>query len=192
MQKPTGYDEAKASGEYTPVELGGHYAVIKQVSEKTTSAGTEMIVVVLDFAGNDKQPEYHSKAFQADDREDKKWPYNGTKWIFVNDMGDRTKTSRQFKTFCTCVEKSNNFTISWGGESWAQQFKGKQIGTVFGEEEQEYDGNVSMRRLPKWFCTVDAVKDAKIPEPKYRPHLAQPADNSFIQVPDTMEDSIPF
>ena len=132
MQKPTGYDEAKASGEYTPVELGGHYAVIKQVSEKTTSAGTEMIVVVLDFAGNDKQPEYHSKAFQADDREDKKWPYNGTKWIFVNDMGDRTKTSRPFKTFCTCFEKSNGVQIQWGGSNWGQQFKGKKIGVQLG------------------------------------------------------------
>lgn len=192
MQKPIGYDEAKASGEFTPVELGGHYCVIKQVAERQSSTGKEMIVVLFDFCKPDQQENYFSDQFNNDDRDEKKWPFAGTKYIMVNDFRDPKKTSRQFKTFCTCVEKSNNFTISWGGESWAQQFKGKQIGAVFGEEEQEYDGNVSMRRLPKWFCTVDAVKNAKIPEPKYLPHQAQPADNSFIQVPDTMEDSIPF
>jgi hypothetical protein len=167
MQKPTGYDEAKASGDFTPVELGGHYAVIKQVSETTSGSGVQMVVVVLDFAGNDKQPEYHSRAFKSDDRDDKKWPYNGTKWVFVYDAQDRSKTSRQFKTFCTCFEKSNGVQIQWGGSNWGQQFKGKKIGVVYGEEENEYDGKITMRRVPRWFCDWNKVNDQKIPEPKY-------------------------
>ncbi len=36
MQKPKSYEETKASGDFTPVELGGHRLIIKQVSETTT------------------------------------------------------------------------------------------------------------------------------------------------------------
>ena len=49
MKKPDGYDEAKASGEFTPVKDGGHYAVIKQVSERQSSTGKDMVVVLFDF-----------------------------------------------------------------------------------------------------------------------------------------------
>ena len=32
MNKPNAYDETQAGGEFTPVELGGHKLVIKQVN----------------------------------------------------------------------------------------------------------------------------------------------------------------
>ena len=46
MQKPSGYDEAQASGEFIPIELGGHYATIKQVTETQSKGGRDMIVVL--------------------------------------------------------------------------------------------------------------------------------------------------
>ena len=194
MEKPNGYDAAPISGEFTPVELGGHYCVVKQVSEVQSSTGKDMIVVLLDFCAPDKQPNYFSKLFENDDREDKKWPFNGTKYIMVHDYAEPNKTSRQFKTFCTCVERSNNFEISWGGKNWASQFKGKKIGAVYGEEEHEYDGKTSMRRLPKWFCKIDAVETAEIPKPKLlrKPEEAKPDANGFMSVPDDVDDEIPF
>ena len=202
MQKPNGYDEAQASGEFIPVELGGHYAIIKQVSETQSKSGRDMIVVLYDFVKPDKQAGYFSNQFNSDDREQKKWPFAGTKYIMVQDYNDPSKTSRQFKTFCTCVEKSNNYTIAWGGNAWAQQFKSKFIGVVFGEEESEYDGKISMRRVPNWFCKTDAVKDATIPQPKYingvspavqtsQAATAETAD-AFLSIPDGMDEEIPF
>lgn len=200
MQKPNGYDEATAAGEFTPVELGGHYCIIKQVSEVTSSTGKEMIVVLLDFNKQDRQPGYFSKMFENDDREEKKWPFNGTKYIMVYDYNEPNKTSRQFKTFCTCVEKSNNFEITWGGNKWADQFKGKQIGAVYGEEEHEYDGKVSMRRLPKYFCKTEAVKDAEVPKAKLldKPKATAATDtdgfdaDGFMSLPKEAEDKIPY
>lgn len=197
MQKPNGYDEARESGTFTPVELGGHYAVIKQVTEMQSGTGKDMIVVLIDFDKKDKQPEYHSKAFQSNDRPDKKWPFNGSKYIVVSDYNDSSKTSRAFKTFCTSFEKSNNCSIQWGGSDWGKQFKGKKIGVVYGEEEHEYDGQTSMRRLPKWFCSWDSVESAKVPEPKYlrRPAAAESVPQSadgFINVPDDAGEEIPF
>lgn len=193
MQKPSGYDEAKQSGEYTPIDLGGHYCVIKQVSEKQSSTGKDMIVVLIDFCKPDQQADYFTARFNNDTRPDyeKKWPYSGTKYIMVKDYQDPNKTSRQFKTFCTLVEKSNNFTIQWGGENWAQQFKGKKIGAVYGEEEHEYEGRISMRETLKWFCSWDFVKSANVPAPKYL-ETKRPADEVPYMTPPEVDEAIPF
>lgn len=198
MQKPSGYDEAKASGEYTPINLGGHYCVIKQLSEKQSSTGKDMVVVVFDFCAPDKQANYFADQFANDTREEKKWPYQGTKYIMVNDYQDPKKTSTQFKTFITCVENSNGFQVKWGIANWAAQFKGKKIGAVFGEEESEYDGKTSMRRLVRWFCSTDAVMDAKVPDPKYLKAkkndnlTAASTDTGFMNIPDDADEEIPF
>lgn len=201
MQKPSGYDEAKASGEFTPVNLGGHYAIIKQVSERQSSTGKDMIVVLFDFCKPDKQVDYFANQFNNDDRENKKWPFAGTKYIMVNDYNDPSKTSKNFKTFCTCVEKSNNYQIAWGGNAWAQQFKNKFIGVVFGEEENEYEGKITMRRNPRWFCNLDRVETSGVPTPKYLNGIspAQTTTNDkaegvdgFLNIPDDMAEEIPF
>lgn len=201
MRKPSGYDEAKASGEFTPVDLGGHHAIVKQVSERQSSTGKDMIVVLFDFDDHDKQVGYFTKQFNGDDRPDKKWPYLGSKYIMVSDYNDPSKTSRAFKTFCTCIEKSNNCQIQWGGNNWAAQFRGKKIGVVYGEEENEYEGKISMRRAVKWFCRYDQAEEARIPDPKYlngigpanAPQKTTKPDTPFMNIPDEIsEDEIPF
>ena len=198
MNKPQGYDEARTSGEFTPAAPGGHYAVIKQVSERESSTGKSMIVVLFDFCKPDAQADYFAGLFSSDNREDKKWPFAGTKYIMVQDYEDPTKTSRNFKTFCTCFEESNNCQVQWGGGSWANQFKNKKIGVVFGEEENEYDGKTFMRSVPKWFCQWAKVADAKIPPVKYLPghsvEQSTPKTDTagFMQLPEGMDDEIPF
>lgn len=197
MQKPNGYDETRAGGEFTPVELGGHYAVIKQVSEMQSSTGKDMVVVLFDFDDSDAQAGYFAHQFENDDRPEKKWPFPGKKYIMIADYNDPSKTSRAFKTFCTSAEKSNNFQIQWGGNNWAAQFVGKKIGVVFGEEESEYEGKVSMRRVPKWFCEYSKAENQKIPQAKLLSGVVgQPApaaeDNSFINIPDGVHEEIPF
>ena len=198
MLKPNGYDDAKTIGEFTPVELGGHYAVIKQVAERETSTGKGMIVVLFDFCKPDKQVGYFTAQFENSDKEDKKWPFAGSKYVMINDYNDPQKTSRAFKTFCTCVEKSNNMQIAWTGNGGGKQFAGKKIGVVYGEEEQEYNGKVSMRHVPKWFCVYDKVGEQDIPRPKYlngsSPATAPAkADDGFMDIPDdSTDEEIPF
>lgn len=194
MNKPSGYDDVQVGGGFTPVDLGGHYCQIKQVAERKSSTGKDMIVVVFDFVKPDAQEGYFMEQFKNDVREDKKWPFAGSKYIMVNDYQEPSKTSRQFKSFCTCVENSNSYQIQWGGNDWAAQFKGKKIGAVYGEEEHEYDGKVSKRRLVRYFCSLDAVKDAKIPEAKLLKNVSRPAanDTSFVNIPEGTEEEIPF
>lgn len=198
MLKPNGYDDAKTIGEFTPVELGGHYAVIKQVAERETSTGKGMIVVLFDFCKPDKQAGYFSTQFENSDKEDKKWPFAGSKYVMINDYNDPQKTSRAFKTFCTCVEKSNNMQIAWTGNGWGKQFAGKKIGVVYGEEEQEYNGKVSMRHVPKWFCAYDKVSEQSVPNPKYlngfspAPSTQAKKDDGFMNIDDATDEEIPF
>ena len=197
MQKPTGYDEAQASGEYVKVDLGGHYCQIKQVSEVKSKSGRDMIVVLFDFCSPDKQDGYFTQSYDNDTRPDKKWPFNGSKYIMVNDYADPKKTSRQFKTFCYLFEKSNNCEIKWDIPDWGKQFKGKRIGVVYGKEESEWDGKVRMRTVPFYFCEFDKAKEAKLPDPKYLQKSApvsspSSSGNDWMTVPDGADEEIPF
>ena len=198
MQKPNGYDEAKASGDFTSVELGGHYLVIKQVSERQNKNGQPMIVVLFDFAHNDKQPGYFMDQFKNDIRPDKKWSNQATQYINVYDSDGNT--SRSFKTFTTCVEHSNpGFAVVWG-DGFCQQFKDKKIGGVFGEQMDFYNGDEKKKRVLRWFVSSDKVKDAAAPEisetQAYKSYKAnggaasQTAD--FMSIPDFLSDELPF
>lgn len=198
MNKPSGYDETRASGEFIPPEVGGHYCQIVQVRETKTQTGKDQIVVLFDFCSPDKQAGMFKSSFENDTRpkDEKKWPFAGSKWIIVNDYEDASKTSRAFKTFCSCVESSNNYEIKWGGSDWEKQFKGKKIGAVFGEEENEYNGKTTMRSQLRYFCSWDYVSKAKVPDPKYLSNRQQSTgsqqSNDFMNIPDGSDEEIPF
>ena len=68
MQKPNSYDTTQAAGEFEPIKLGGHKMVIKQVSERQSQGGLNMIVVLFDFADGDEQAGYFMKQFENDIR----------------------------------------------------------------------------------------------------------------------------
>ena len=197
MQKPNGYDEAKAGGDFTPVELGGHHLVIKQVSEKMNKNNQPMIVVLFDFAQNDKQAGYFMEQFKNDIRPEKKWPNQATQYINVYDQDG--KTSRNFKTFTTCVEHSNaGFTTQWG-DNFCQQFKDKKIGGVFGEQMDYYNGDEKKKRVLRWFVSSDKVADAQIPDmsetaayKQYKQNGAIASSDGFMNIPDGIDEELPF
>lgn len=203
MNKPNAYDETQAGGEFTPVELGGHKLVIKQVNETKSKTGKDMIVVLFDFAEDDKQPGYFMEQFQNDIRPDKKWPNQATQYILTEDA--EGKCTRNFKTFTTCVEHSNaGFSVQWG-DKFCQCFKGKKIGGVFGEQMDYYNGEEKKKRVLRWFCSLDKVADAAIPDmsetkayKEYKqgggmPNYGTPGDDGFMNIPDNIDDSeLPF
>ena len=200
MQKPNNYENTQAQGEFTPVELGGHKLIIKQVNETVSKKGKQMIVVLFDFAPDDIQPGYFTKQFRDDIRPDKKWPNQATQYILTED--ENGDCSRSFKTFITCVENSNSgFTTQWG-DAFAKQFKNKKIGGVFGSQMDYYDGKEKEKRVLRWFISVDKVTDAKIPEMSetqaYKNHIngyapgSTPAGDGFMNIPDGIDEELPF
>lgn len=200
MQKPNNYDNTQAQGDFTPVELGGHKLVIKQVSETKSKNGKEMIVVFFDFAQGDSQAGYFSKQFADDIRPDKKWPNQATQYILTEDQDGNC--SRSFKTFTTCVEHSNaGFATQWG-DNFGKQFKGKKIGGVFGIQMDYYEGKVKEKRVLRWFTSLDKVADAQVPNVSetqaYKNHLnGYPAGTTsgpdgFMNIPDGIDEELPF
>ena len=197
MQKPNNYDNVQASGDFTPVTLGGHHLIIKKVEEQKNKYNNDMIVIAFDMAPGDSQPGYFAKEFANDIRPDKKWPRNGRNYINVLDSNGNT--SRSFKSFVNSVEKSNPGFVTQWGDNFGAQFKNKRVGGVFGEVENEYNGKTSMRHELRWFCADDKADNANIPNPKYLPNsnrtVSAPAASEidgFLSIPDGMEEEIPF
>ena len=196
MQKPNNFDETKAGGEYTPIELGGHHLVIKQVEETTSKNGKSMLKIFFDFAKNDRQPGYMTEEYKNDIRADKKWPHAGTQYILTEDSDGNC--SKSFKSFMSCFERSNNCTAIWG-DKFAAQFKNKIIGGVFGQVENEYNGQRKMRNELRWFCSDDKVEGAAIPEAKYLGGSAPLGASSNkasagpdVNVPEGTDEELPF
>ena len=207
MQKPLGYDEATVMGNTKePITPGGHHLIIKQVNETVSSTNKPMIVVLFDFDQSDKQAGLLMKEFKNDDRADKKWPFRGSQYIMVQDFQDPSKTSRQYKTFCTCFEQSNGVKINWVEDSaaWANQFKNKKIGGAFGVVHDVYQGRETVKTELRWFISDNKVEACEVPMEKLlsenkKKELAG-ADNTaapvagdagFVNIPDDLGD-LPF
>jgi hypothetical protein len=188
MQKPNNYDQTQV-GEFTPIELGGHHAIIKDVKEQKSKMGKDMIVIAIDFAKNDKQPGYFMESFENDIRPDKKWPHQAVQYIVVEDKDG--KTSRSFKSFITSFEKSNGCEAIWG-DSFCKQFKGKRIGVVYGNVEEEYNGEVKKRRKIRWFCDDATVDNANIPADKLLDTTKKTSGDGFMNIPEGTDEEIPF
>jgi len=195
MQKPNNYENTQAGGDFTPVELGGHYAVIKNVSERETKNGDPMIVVSIDFDKKDAQSNYFTDMFKADTREGKKYPNQATNYITTEYQNSCTKG---FKSFLKAFAESNGLDaekdIKWG-DDFTAQFKNKKIGVVFGEEEQLYNGEMKMRRVIRWFCDYAKVSSQSVPETKYykgdKP-AGTSVEKAFEDLANATEEEIPF
>ena len=190
FDKPNGYDEVQAGGDFTPIELGGHKLIIKKLEEVTASNGNKYLKVSFDTAPDDKQPNYYAEAWKNDTREQKKW--GGVATVFPTDQ--EGKTSKTFKQFCTSIEKSNNSKIQWGA-GFESSIVGNVIGGIFGEEEYLNNANeVKVARKLFWWRSTEGIIDAKIPEKRElrqdggTPDIAE----GFIQIPDGIDDELPF
>ena len=207
MQKPSGYDEASVMGnQKEAITPGGHHLVIKQVNETVSSTNKPMIVVLFDFADSDKQAGLLMKEFKNDDRADKKWPFRGSQYIMVQDYSDPNKTSRNYKTFCTCFEQSNGTKINWTEDSaaWSAQFKGKKIGGAFGVVHSVYNGREQVRTELRWFISDNKVDGCEIPMERLLSENdkaklqtgSQPAPSGdpdgWVKIPENMDEELPF
>ena len=184
FEKPQGYDEVQACGEYTPIELGGHKLVIKKI-EEVNKSNYNYLKIYFDTAKDDKQPNYYSEQYKNDTRDNKKW--GGVATMFPTDKNG--KTSKTVKTFCTAIERSNNSKIQWGA-GFEASIVGKVIGGVFGEEEYyAQTGEVKVARKLFWWRSVEGLADATIPN---KSEVEKVDSNGFMEIPEGIEDELPF
>ena len=157
MNKPKDFDKVQGYGAYTILPAGNYVCKIMSVEETTSRSGKDMLVISLDIAEG-AFTDYFAKAWREDTRDNKKWGCRS--WVMVNDYQDSTKTSRNFKTFITSVEKSNSgFSVKWG-EGFEDCFKGKLVGVQFRREEYlDYLSVSHWSTRPVSFRSVDSIRD---------------------------------
>ena len=190
FNKPQGYDEVQAGGEFTPIELGGHKLIIKKIEECNASNGNSYLKVSFDTAQDDKQPNYYTEQYKNDTRDNKKW--GGVATIFPTDR--EGKTSKTFKTFCTSIERSNNSKIQWGA-GFEASIVGKVIGGIFGEEEYLNSMNeVKTARKLFWWRSTEGIANATVPEKRVlEQYTGTMVDkDGFMKIPDSIDEELPF
>ena len=192
MNKPNNYENTSA-GDFTPINLGGHYAVIKQVEEREDKNGDPMIVVYLDFDKKDEQAGYFADSYKSDVRPDKKWPNAAVNYITVERDGSCTKNFKKFIKAFTDSNGINEDAIKWGSD-FCSQFKNKKIGVVYGRVEETYNGETKMKHKIRWFCDYNKVTEQKVPEDKYENGSSSSSSSSssdgFVTVKN--EEELPF
>jgi len=187
FNKPAGYDEVQAGGDFTPIELGGHKLVIKKI-EDVSNGVVSYLKVMYDTAPDDIQPNYFAEQYKNDTRDTKKW--GGVINIFPTDRDGRT--SKKFKQFCISIERSNNSQIEWGAK-FEQSIVGKVVGGVFGEEEYlDTANNVKTARKLFWFRSVDGIQDAKVPNKRILEGTDTNAPDGFVNIPEGIDEELPF
>jgi len=183
MNKPKGYDEAQAFGEFETLPVGGYKCVVKKVSCEKTQAGKEFLKIGFDIAEG-KYKDFYQKKLANDTRENPKW--SGIWTVFTEGYEPNT-TNSKFKGLITSIEASNEgFSFDFD----EQKLVNKKVGLVFREEEFEgFDGEIKTATKPFRACVYDKTEEAKIPNKKTLSTKSE-ANDDFVTISDN--DDLPF
>lgn len=205
IKKGNDYDSTSAFGqsEFKSLPKGGYVCRIMMAEETKSSTGKPMLHIAFDiiegeYTGYFMNLYQSRKKSNTDPTREVKWAFEGQKWIMLNDYEDPNKTSRQFKGFCTAVEDSGTEIWNLDGELALDRVKNAEVGIVFQDVEQEYNGKTYWRAIPWGFRSIESIAtgDYFIPDDKPLPATY---GTGFTPVTSTendsfsaAEDSIPF
>lgn len=185
MNKPQGYDEAQAFGEFETLPAGGYKCIIKKVACETASNGKEFLKLAIDIAEGEYK-DFFKKKFDSDTRvTDKKW--SGVWTVFIEGYNPGT-TNPKFKGLITSVEASNNgFKFDFAKE---QDLTNKKVGLVFREEEfLGTDGQTHSATKVFFAVSYDKAEEQKIPNKKT---LNDSGANSSTGFQEVNDENLPF
>lgn len=198
ISKGNDYDSTSAFGqsEYKGLPKGGYICRILQAEEIKDKNGNPMVHIAFDiidgeFTGHFM--ELFKSRKKANPTKEVKFPFEGQLWIGTQDYQDPSKTSRQFKGLCTALEDSGTEVWDARGNFLLGNLKNAEIGIVYQNKEQEYEGKRSWRTVP-WGCrSVESIEngDYFIPDDKPLPEKKKSVGfeaDSFEQV----EEDLPF
>lgn len=160
------YDEVQVGGEFKALPGGGYVCRIRKAQMTTNGNGLPMIEVMVDIAEGD-YAQYFGKLYRDRIGRDPnaKYPYNGILKITAVDENGNTK--KNFKSFCTSVEQSNDMTLPRHDEAFLKALADKVVGVLYQREEYEgNDGKTHWSTKPKWFRNVETIRSGQFTKPK--------------------------
>lgn len=201
IKKQSDYDQTSGFGqsEFKALPADGYICRLILAEEKTSRSGKPMLHIAFDIVEGDYKG-YFMNLFQqrkknaTDPTREVKYPFEGQAWIPLQDYEDPNKTSRKFKGFCTAVENSG--TEIWGldGTLDLERVKSAEVGVIFQNTEQEYNGKTSWRALPWGFRSIESIATGDYFVPEDKP-LPATYGTGFTESADSFsaaQDSIPF
>lgn len=187
------YDSVQVGGGFKALPGGGYVVYIKKAQMTNNSNGLPMVEALVDIAEGDYKG-YFGDLYRSRLGNDPnaKYPYNGILRITAVDENGNTK--KNFKSFCTAVEQSNDMTLPRHDDAFLKALAGKFVGVLYQREEYVgNDGNNHWSTKPKWYRNVETIRSGKFTAPEDVP-LADSYETEVITSDSfsAAEDDIPF
>lgn len=195
------HDRKNRRRTYEALPKGAYVVKILGAEIDTSGSYGPQLRMAFDIAEGDYK-DFYRKQFDADTRDDKKWPFDGVFYLSIPDDSSKDYVWTNWDSFLADVEDSNS-GYTWDGDE--KKLKGKVVGGKFHIRQTEgNDGTVYDHTKLKWTCLVEDVRTGnagKMPNDKLvdkssagnRQPKGEPDENGFVNIPDGIdEDEVPF
>lgn len=198
MRQLNGYAQAKAYTDQERLPVGGYVIKILNVDYQSNEWG-DVIVLSFDIIEGDHK-DFFSQNYKSQDQEDKKWKGTYRLRVPKDDGSEQDEwTMRRFKTVISAFEESNpGYHWNWNEKT----LKEKTIGAIFNNKEYEFNGRHGFFTNCHSLVPVEKIRSEKFKIPadtllKQRdnngyPAGATPGENGFMNIPDGIDDELPF
>ena len=190
------YDKAQRRKTFEQLPKGAYVIKIKNAKEDKWPSGEPVLKIAFDIAEGE-YTDFYQKQFDADTREDRKWPFDAV--YNLNVPGDKSPQYvwDNWNTFFADLEDSNGGFVFDGS---VKKLTNKVIGGKFANKQNENNGTVYDHIVLRWSCVADDVRNGKpgkmpndkLVKPSAFRQAPSAAPDDFINVPDGSEDEIPF
>lgn len=187
IKKFSGY-EAKMSGQFETLPVGGYVCKIMKAEVEEFSSGSRLNVSIDIAEGEFK--DFYANNYRNQQGEDKKW--KGVLRIYLpKDDGSKKDewTKRSFNNFTGVLEDANiGYRFDWNEDS----LKGKTVGVLFRNEEWEFNGKTGWTVKPFKAAPVGDIKDGKDFKIKDKPLKESSANPAPIFEVASSDNELPF
>lgn len=154
MNKPRGYDETAAAGEYAALPAGGYVCRIISVKESMTKTNRQQVEIALDIEEGPERGRF-KREFDGDTRESRRWG------AVLRQLTEDTdgQCNRYFKGLIKAMEESNPGWKPVWGEGFCSSCQGRLLGVVFRREQYpKQNGEPGWKTKPWQARSVDAIR----------------------------------
>lgn len=199
MKQFNGYADAAKNARLTggaKLPEGAYVANIMNVKYVPGENGnSDRIDIQFDIAEGEYKG-FFKKQYEENTQEDKKWKGKTSIYVPKDDGSEKDEwTKNSFAKWTNALEDSNtNYKWDWDENKW----KGLSIGLMFALTGNVIEGKEVTYTEVRYPMSVENAKkpDVKIPAIKkrngYTGNAPVPTDNSFVTVPDSVAEEIPF
>lgn len=199
MPLPT-YDKSKRKQFYGYEMLPKNAYVLKILNakqEKNKNNSGSHLTISFDVAEGEYK-DFYFRQYKNDNREDKKWPNDANHYLTIPTENSEGFIWDNWNTFFADLEDSNNGYVFSGNPA---DLKNKLIGGKMYIEQSASKGTVYDHCRLKWTCVADDVRQGKAGQMPKDKLLSQDdgsafdapnSDDDFVNVPDGIDDELPF